>query len=90
MPKNAADKTSLMCLSIRTSEIINFPLFQNGKLFIFGVSKFRHITHISVLIAQIQCNFLDKDHRVGIIRNENYYFLCVCAWTLLVHVHKYW
>ena len=35
--------TTVMCLSIGTPKIINFPIVAYGKLF-SGVPRFRHIT----------------------------------------------
>ena len=35
---------TIMYLSIGAPKIINFPFGTNGKLFIFGFPKFRHIT----------------------------------------------
>ena len=32
-----------MCLSIRTSKIMNFPYVPNGKLMVLGVPIFKHI-----------------------------------------------
>ena len=35
---------TIMCLSIGTPKIINFPFVPNGKLNILGVPNFGHIT----------------------------------------------
>ena len=37
-------KNTVMCLSIGTPKIIDFPFVPNGKFIIFGVPKLRHIT----------------------------------------------
>ena len=44
--------STVMCLSIRTPQTINFPFVANVKFVILSVSKFGHIT-VKLLCAQI-------------------------------------
>ena len=35
-----------MCLNFGTPNIINFPFVPNGKLFILGIPKLKHVRHL--------------------------------------------
>ena len=46
-------RTTIMCLSIGTPKSINFPFVTNGKLMIFAVLLYKHMTVLS-LFKQVQ------------------------------------
>ena len=85
-----------MCLRIWTLKIINFPFVKNGKLIIFSVPKFRHITNYGVLKILEHLKFINFPFGtngklmvlgVPVLKHYRVRLGCSRSWSLFITIH---